>query len=80
MLLDAAPSTHLVIGTSVVDALVQSALSTSKSDARRLIEGKGVSINGSIIESVDAQLEEDHFDAGLALLKRGKQVAILLCT
>jgi tyrosyl-tRNA synthetase len=78
VLLRDAPSAHVSLGTSVVDALIESNLSTSKSDARRLIEGKGVSINGTTIDSVDAVLEDSHFDGGLALLKRGKQIAVLV--
>ncbi|MEJ0053225.1 MAG: tyrosine--tRNA ligase [bacterium] len=65
-------------GTSVADALVASGLATSKSDARRLIEGKGVSINGIAIEEPDAVLDPNQFENGLALLRRGRQqVAVL---
>ncbi|MEO6536518.1 MAG: tyrosine--tRNA ligase [Candidatus Paceibacterota bacterium] len=78
VLISDAPSTHVSLGTPIVDALIQGGLSTSKSDARRLIEGKGVSINGVTIESVDTILEASHFDSDLALLKRGKQIAVLV--
>lgn len=63
--------------TAVLDILVESGLASSKSDARRLIEGKGVSIAGEPIESVEAHLTAEHFNNGLALLRRGKQVLVL---
>lgn len=64
-------------GYLVVDALIASGLATSKSEARRLIEGKGVYIAGEVMDIPDGQLAEGHFTNGLALLRRGKQVAVL---
>jgi tyrosyl-tRNA synthetase len=64
--------------TSIADALVATGLASSKGDARRLIEGKGVSINGRVIEQPDAILAPEDFQNDLALLRRGKQqVAVL---
>jgi len=63
--------------TSVADTLVASGLASSKGDARRLIEGKGVSLNGNLVEQADAMLSAEQFSNDLALLKRGKQVAVL---
>ncbi len=77
VLLSDAPSARVFLGDSVIDTLVTTGLSSSKADARRLIEGKGVSINGSGVEAAGAVLDESHFDGGLALMKRGKQVAVL---
>ncbi len=71
------PSYAVAAGTAVVDALVMAALATSKTEARRLIEGKGVSINGETVEAVDATITANHFIGGLALLRRGKQTALL---
>ncbi|MDR3546936.1 MAG: tyrosine--tRNA ligase [Candidatus Pacebacteria bacterium] len=68
---------RLATGVTVIDALVESSLSSSKSDARRLIEGKGVTINGTIVESPDTKLTNTHFVGNLALLRRGKQVVVL---
>ena len=73
-----APSAQVSLGIPVAEALVLSGLATSKSDARRLIEGKGVSVNDERVESTDAILEPSHFDGGLALLRRGKQTAVLV--
>jgi tyrosyl-tRNA synthetase len=82
MILSEAPSlkitqAQLTEGYSVVDALIGSSLAPSKGEARRLIEGNGVSLNDEKMESVDAQLASEHFQNGLALLKRGKQLAVL---
>jgi tyrosyl-tRNA synthetase len=62
---------------SIVDALVASELSASKSDARRLIDGKGVYLNGQQIESADAKLSVGDFNSNLAMLRRGKQIVVL---
>jgi len=82
LLLSEAPSYSLSAqdlkkGYLVVDALVASGLASSKTEARRLIEGKGVSIAGEIMDIPEGQLAEGHFVSGLALLRRGKQVAVL---
>jgi len=60
-------------GLTVLDALATSTLASSKGDARRLIEGKGVSVNGKIVESADQKLVETDFNGGLALLKKGRR-------
>jgi tyrosyl-tRNA synthetase len=68
---------QLANGYSVIDALVASELVTSKSDARRLIDGNGVILNDEKVTSADEQLSIQNFQNGLALLKRGKQVTVL---
>jgi tyrosyl-tRNA synthetase len=68
---------RLAEGVTITDALVESGLATSKSDARRLIDGKGVTLNGEAISSADMALSMTNFSGNLALLKRGKQVVVL---
>ncbi len=68
----------LASGLLVLDALATSPLASSKGDARRLIEGRGVSLNGVSVESVDQKLSEADFSEGLALLKKGKRDALVL--
>lgn len=68
----------IVGGLTVLDALATSPLSSSKSDARRLIEGKGVSLNGTCVDTVDQKLVEGDFSGGLALLKKGKREVCIL--
>lgn len=65
-------------GLTLLDTLATSPLSSSKSDARRLIEAKGVSLNGTAVELADQELREEDFSAGLALLKRGKRDLCIL--
>jgi tyrosyl-tRNA synthetase len=82
MLVNEAPSLKisaqkLATGFTITDALVESQLSTSKSDARRLVEAKGITLNGEAIDSPDVALTMTHFSGNLALLRRGKQVVVL---
>jgi tyrosyl-tRNA synthetase len=76
-IIQSAPSAPVAAGTSVVDALVSTGLVASKGEARRLIEGNGISVSDTRIESADAVLAAEDFDGGLALLRRGRQVAVL---
>ncbi|MEK7201475.1 MAG: tyrosine--tRNA ligase, partial [Patescibacteria group bacterium] len=71
------PSVRVQQDTSVVDALVASELSKSKTEARKLIEGGGVSINGMVVDLVDAVLTGEQFPGGIALLRKGRQTALL---
>lgn len=68
----------LAEGLTLLDVLATSPLASSKGDARRLIEGKGVSLNGIAIDSVDQKLGETDFQNGLALLKKGKRDVVIL--
>lgn len=72
------PSTNVSEGMSVLDALINSGLSSSKSDAKRLVEGGGVSVSGRPVESIDAALSAEQFKVGIALLRKGKQTALLV--
>jgi tyrosyl-tRNA synthetase len=65
-------------GLSVIDVLATSALAGSKSEARRLVEGKGVSLNGTQVSDVAQNLSEGDFGGGLALLKKGRREAVIL--
>ena len=71
-------SSKLSNGFSVVDALVESGLASSKTDARRLVDGKGVSLNDQTVESIDTAITSSDFTEGLALLRRGKQLCVLV--
>lgn len=59
------------LGTSVIESLVGNGVASSNSEARRLIEGGAVSLNGEKI-SVDQPVETT------ALLKKGKNSFILV--
>lgn len=63
----------ITTGTSLVDALVSLGYASSKSAARRLIEGKAVKIQGTTVESADKTLETSDADEhGLIVLTAGK--------
>lgn len=68
----------LSAGLMVLDVLATSNLASSKGDARRLIEAKGVSVNGAVVESLDATLAEKDFSGDLALLRKGKRDLLVL--
>lgn len=53
------------VGSTVVDALITSELATSKAEARRLISGNAISVNGEKVKS-------DQPISSLSILKRGK--------
>jgi len=73
-----APSAGIKLGISVVDALVEAKLATSKREARQFIEDGAVSLAGDAIKDVNRVLEESDFQNGLTLLKRGKRNASVL--
>ena len=61
-------------GTPVVDLLADCGLATSKGDARRSIEGGGVYVNGTRVETVDRGLTgEDTIEGRFILLRKGKK-------
>lgn len=67
-------------GYQITEALVATGLASSKSEARRMMEASGVSLNGEQVVAADGMLTLAHFFDGMALLKRGKQMAALTLT
>lgn len=68
-------------GLPLVDALVTSGLASSKSDARRGIEGKGFSVNGEKTGDVERRLTADDILAGgWVMVQKGKKNYALLRT
>jgi len=64
---------------TVVDALVQSGLTKSKSEARRLIKQGGVYVNNRRVTEVDQKvLSDDWVDGKKLLLRKGKKDYALL--
>ena len=68
----------LKAGVSLAQALVDGGLAKSKGDARRLIEGKGVTLAGMAIENPDQKLYPGDFKDGHALVRKGKQGVLIL--
>ena len=64
------PSVHTSETGSILDALVASGLASSKGEARRLLTGNAISVNG--VKTSDEIFNPSLFSAGRALLRRGK--------
>jgi tyrosyl-tRNA synthetase len=61
-------------GISLTDLLQKVGLSSSKSDAKRLIEQGGISVNGEKITSFSMVVSNDDFEQGYLLIRKGKKV------
>lgn len=78
-----APSVTLVKkdvadGSPLAEALVAGGLASSKSDARRIIEGRGITLSDQIIENPDQKIFLGDFSNGHALVRKGKQGVLVL--
>jgi len=67
-------------GFPLAEALVAGGMASSKSDARRLIEGKGISLSGLSITAPDQKLYPGDLPGGYALVRKGKQSVLVLQT
>ena len=65
-------------GLNVIDILMLSKIFESKSEARRLIEQNGVSINNNKIDNVNAIINIDSFDNNSLLIQKGKKKFVKL--
>jgi len=65
-------------GYSLAEVLVEGGLASSKSDARRLIEGKGVTLSGQTIPNPDQKIYAGDLSTGYALIRKGKQGVLIL--
>ncbi len=68
----------LKVQIGVVDVLMLSGIFESKSEARRLIEQNGVSINGNKVTSVDMLIDENILENDSLLIQKGKKKFIKL--
>jgi tyrosyl-tRNA synthetase len=62
------------LGINILDLLVETNLTNSKSEARRLIEQKGISINQEKVESLDKTIEEKDLNNNFIIIQKGKKV------
>lgn len=69
---------ELAEGCSLAEVLVTGGLASSKSDARRLIEGKGITLSGFPIQDPDQKLYQGDLPSGYALIRKGKQNVLIL--
>lgn len=65
-------------GYSLAEALLTGGLASSKSDARRLIEGKAISLSGFPIENPDQKIALGDLSKRYALVRKGKQGVLVL--
>lgn len=61
------------VGLSIIDILASTKILPSKKEVRRLIEQGGLSLNGEKVTDVTRTLNEEDFEDGVALIKRGKK-------
>jgi tyrosyl-tRNA synthetase len=71
-------SADLANGVSLVDCLVAGGMASSKSDARRLIEGKGITLAGLPIQNPDQKVHTNDLADGFALVRKGKREVLVL--
>ncbi|HSX17627.1 MAG TPA: tyrosine--tRNA ligase [Patescibacteria group bacterium] len=64
------PAIHAAPGAEITELLVQANLAASKSEARRLLEGNAVSINGQ--KTQKENIDAGDFQNGRFLLRKGK--------
>lgn len=63
---------------NVVEVLMLSGIFESKSEARRLIDQNGVSINGNKVTSSDMLIDTNLLDNNALLIQKGKKIFIKL--
>jgi tyrosyl-tRNA synthetase len=73
---------ELSAGMSLVDALVTAGLASSKADARRGLQQKGFSVNGTAVEDAGRSLTDGDLLGGryIMLQKGRKNYAMLVAT
>lgn len=64
------PAAQAKVGDEVTELLVQTGLAASKSEARRLLAGNAIAING--VKVTKDEFTADNFDNGRLLLRKGK--------
>ena len=62
------------LGINILDLLVETNLVSSKSEARRLVEQNGISINQTKENDVKRMIDESDFKEGFIIVQKGKKV------
>ncbi len=73
------PSTDIAVqaveeGIDITDLLLLSGLAASKSEARRLVQQGGISLNGAKVENFADVVTLDNFEEGKVMLRKGKKI------
>lgn len=64
---------ELARGIPVLDLLVRAGLTSSRSEGRRLIDQRGIEVNGERVESIEREIGLADVEAGLITLRKGKK-------
>ena len=67
------PQIHTAVGEKLVDVLVRGDVFSSKSEARRMIQQRGLTLNDVRVSDEHYILSEVDFTDGAALIKKGKK-------
>ena len=59
---------------SILDAIIESGIAPSKSQAKTLVAQNGISLNDTIISDTGYTLSDEDFKEGYAILKKGKKI------
>ena len=62
--------------TNILDLLVLSKIAPSKSEARRLVQGNGISINGEKVSDINMIIDEKLFKDNSLVISKGKKTHI----
>ena len=71
------PSTTIAkekLGINILELLVETNLVSSKSEARRLVEQNGISINQTKESDVNRIIDEPDFKDGFIVIQKGKKI------
>ena len=71
------PSTTLSkekLGINILDLLVETNLVSSKSEARRLVEQNGISVNQEKTQSVEKTITNEDLNEDFIIIQKGKKV------
>lgn len=71
---EAMESTEIEIGCSITEAIVETGIAPSKGQAKTLISQGAISLNDKKIEDISYKLQEEDFQEGYAILKKGKKI------
>ena len=58
----------------ILDLMIKTKLAPSKAEARRLVDGKGVSVDDILVEKSTDTLKLDNFAKGYIIIRKGKKV------
>lgn len=61
-------------GLTILDLLQKTGLIESKSEGRRLITQKGITVNGMAVETHDRRIQDGDFIEGALMLRKGKKI------